>query len=130
MDGTMTTDRIAGVRRDRLQAFAEREARRFAHSRPKAAAALKARAGTYLGGVPMHWMRDWPMPHLPSVEKAQGARITDIDGNGIDDFCLGDTGSMFGHSPTARGEGHPPAGRARPHLHAADRGRARGRARC
>jgi glutamate-1-semialdehyde 2,1-aminomutase len=99
MDGTMTTDRIAGVRRDRLRAFAEREARRFAQSRPKAAAALQARAGTYLGGVPMHWMRDWPMPHLPLVEKAKGARITDIDGFGIDDFCLGDTGSMFGHSP-------------------------------
>ena len=28
-----------------------------------------------------------------------GVRITDIDGYEIDDFCLGDTGSMFGHSP-------------------------------
>ena len=26
-------------------------------------------------------------------------RITDVDGNTLDDFCLGDTGSMFGHSP-------------------------------
>ncbi len=56
-------------------------------------------AGHYLNGVPMHWMRDWPMPHLPLVAEAKGARLTDIDGYGIDDFCLGDTGSMFGHSP-------------------------------
>lgn len=39
------------------------------------------------------------MPFLPVIAKASGARITDIDGYEIDDFCLGDTGSMFGHSP-------------------------------
>jgi glutamate-1-semialdehyde 2,1-aminomutase len=33
------------------------------------------------------------------VARAKGARLTDIDGYEIDDFCLGDTGSMFGHSP-------------------------------
>ena len=95
----MTTELIAGVRRDRLEALAQREARRFAQSRPKAAAALRQGAGAFLGGVPMHWMTDWPMPHLPLVARAEGARLTDIDGYGIDDFCLGDTGSMFGHSP-------------------------------
>ena len=47
----------------------------------------------------MHWMRDWPMPFPIVVERAKGATITDIDGNQLDDFCLGDTGSMFGHSP-------------------------------
>jgi glutamate-1-semialdehyde 2,1-aminomutase len=39
------------------------------------------------------------MPFLPVVAKAKGATITDIDGVKLDDFCLGDTGSMFGHSP-------------------------------
>ncbi len=39
------------------------------------------------------------MPHPMLVAEAKGARLTDIDGFGIDDFCLGDTGSMFGHSP-------------------------------
>ena len=56
-------------------------------------------AEAFLDGVPLHWMKDWPMPHLPLITKAKGARITDIDGYEIDDFCLGDTGSMFGHSP-------------------------------
>ncbi|WP_431298579.1 aspartate aminotransferase family protein [Tabrizicola sp. BL-A-41-H6] len=90
---------IAGVPEDRLAAFAAREARRFAASRPLSAKAMAKGSGVYLSGVPMHWMTDWPMPHLPLVAEAHGARLTDIDGYGIDDFCLGDTGSMFGHSP-------------------------------
>lgn len=94
------TDMIAGIPRPRLHSIAAREAERYAASRPKAAKALQNGAGHWLGGVPMHWMADWPMPHLPLVAKAQGAKLTDIDGHRIDDFCLGDTGSMFGHSPT------------------------------
>ncbi|AWD22536.1 aspartate aminotransferase family protein [Fuscovulum blasticum] len=95
----MTAETIAGLRKDRLDAFAAREARRFAQGRPKSAEAQAEAAGFWLGGVPMHWMADWPMPHLPVIAKAEGARITDIDGYQVDDFCLGDTGSMFGHSP-------------------------------
>ncbi|MDO9639802.1 MAG: aspartate aminotransferase family protein [Pseudotabrizicola sp.] len=95
----MSQPTIAGVPTDRLTAFAAREAQRYTRSRPRSAKALADGAGAFLNGVPMHWMRDWPMPHLPLVAKARGARITDIDSYGIDDFCLGDTGSMFGHSP-------------------------------
>lgn len=94
----MPADLIAGINPDRLTALAGREARRFAASRPLSAKAMAKGASSYLSGVPMHWMTDWPMPHLPVIDHATGARITDIDGFGIDDFCLGDTGSMFGHS--------------------------------
>ncbi len=89
----------AGISQDRLAAFAAREGAAYSRTRPKAAKALANGAGVFLGGVPMHWMSDWPMPHLPLVAKATGATITDIDGMTLDDFCLGDTGSMFGHSP-------------------------------
>eukprot|EP01031_Cornospumella_fuschlensis_P051695 gene51695-63202_t len=51
------------------------------------------------GGVPMHWMSDWSTPCPLFVERAQGARFHDVDGHEYVDFCLGDTGSMFGHSP-------------------------------
>ncbi len=101
----MTRPPIAGIDRARLESFAAREARRFAASRPLAKATLAQGAGAFLDGVPLHWMKDWPMPHLPLVAKARGARIEDVDGYVIDDFCLGDTGSMFGHSP-------PPVARA------------------
>jgi glutamate-1-semialdehyde 2,1-aminomutase len=95
----MTTKTLAGIEMGRLNELAKREARRFAATRPLSKAALDRGAGVYLDGVPLHWMKDWPMPHLPVVAEASGARITDIDGYEIDDFCLGDTGSMFGHSP-------------------------------
>ncbi len=95
----MPADLIAGLQPERLDALATREARRFSASRPLSAKAMAKGAGVFLSGVPMHWMTDWPMPHLPLIADATGARITDIDGYEIDDFCLGDTGSMFGHSP-------------------------------
>ncbi|MES2335218.1 MAG: aspartate aminotransferase family protein [Pseudomonadota bacterium] len=95
----MSAETIAGICTDRLAAFARREAGIYARARPKALKALAEGACHFLGGVPMHWMADWPMPHLPLIAKAQGARIADIDGLTLDDFCLGDTGSMFGHSP-------------------------------
>jgi glutamate-1-semialdehyde 2,1-aminomutase len=90
---------IAGINPDRLAAFTLRETRRYLASRPNTQAALQAGGGAYLAGVPMHWMRDWPMPFPLLVESAKGARIIDIDGYGLDDFCLGDTASLFGHSP-------------------------------
>ncbi|MCO5080375.1 MAG: aspartate aminotransferase family protein [Rhizobiaceae bacterium] len=77
----------------------QREAEVFRRARPKSRAAIGKGAAGYLGGVPMHWMSDWPTPFPIVVESASGATIVDIDGNRLDDFCLGDTGSMFGHSP-------------------------------
>ncbi len=91
---------IAGIPRDRLEAFRASEVARYATARPKAQAALNAGADHWLNRVPMHWMSDWPLPFPMVVDRARGARLTDIDGFTIDDFCLGDTGSMFGHSPT------------------------------
>jgi glutamate-1-semialdehyde 2,1-aminomutase len=93
---------IAGIPAPRLAAFTAREARRFSRARGNSA---RVQASDFLGGVPMHWMTDWPLPHLPVIVEAKGASITDIDGFVMDDFCLGDTGSMFGHSP-------PPVARA------------------
>lgn len=101
----MSAAPIAGVDPARLAALAAREAALYAAARPKSAKALAKGAGVFLSGVPMHWMADWPMPHLPLIDRAEGAKITDIDGHVLDDFCLGDTGSMFGHSP-------PPVARA------------------
>ena len=93
---------IAGSKIARLR---EEEAAAFRAARPKSQAALGNGIEGFLGGVPMHWMSDWPTPFPILVERARGASITDADGNTLDDFCLGDTGSMFGHSP-------PPVARA------------------
>ncbi|PZQ81629.1 MAG: aspartate aminotransferase family protein [Ancylobacter novellus] len=67
-------------------------------TRPKTRAAAGAAAHLYQG-VPMHWMVDWSTPVPLVVAQASGARLTDVDGNGYDDFCLGDTAALFGHGP-------------------------------
>jgi len=90
---------IAGVPSARIAALAEWEAATYAAARPKSRAALASGSGAWLDGVPMHWMRDWPQPFPMVVAKARAAQIEDLDGHVLDDFCLGDTGAMFGHSP-------------------------------
>jgi len=52
-----------------------------------------------LAGVPMIWMAKWPGGFPVYVKSASGARFIDLDDNEYTDFCLGDTGSMSGHSP-------------------------------
>ena len=93
------TDIIAGVPRDRLTRFRSVEAARYAAGRPRSKAAQAAAAQVFAGAVPLHWMTDWPLPFPMLVDHAVGATLSDIDGFVVDDFCLGDTGSMFGHSP-------------------------------
>ena len=53
------------------------------------------------GGVPMSWMTKWPGKYPLFVASAKGAHFEDVDGNSYIDLCLGDTGSMTGHSPAA-----------------------------
>ncbi|TIY03393.1 MAG: aminotransferase class III-fold pyridoxal phosphate-dependent enzyme, partial [Mesorhizobium sp.] len=90
---------IGGVSAARIADLRETEAEAFRKARPKSAAKAGSGLPGFFGGVPMHWMNDWPTPFPILVDSARGATITDIDGNRLDDFCLGDTGSMFGHSP-------------------------------
>lgn len=33
------------------------------------------------------------------LRAASGSTLVDVDGRSYSDFCLGDTGAMFGHSP-------------------------------
>jgi glutamate-1-semialdehyde 2,1-aminomutase len=90
---------LRGVPLARIAALREREAKAFRKARPKTARLLKGGVAGFFDGVPMHWMKDWPTPFPILAAKASGATITDVDGNRLADFCLGDTGSMFGHSP-------------------------------
>lgn len=82
-----------------LQALHERERRRYVEQHPRSAALAAASAPHFLYGVPLHWMRDWALPHPLFVRSAEGHRLRCADGHDHLDFCLGDTGAMFGHSP-------------------------------
>lgn len=85
---------------DTLRTLQHIERERFIASRPQSMALARAAQQHYLFGVPLHWMRDWPSPATLFVAQAQGATLTCADGVRHADFCLGDTGAMFGHSPT------------------------------
>ena len=85
--------------RTSLQALHERERRRYLELHPRSAALAAASAPHFLYGVPLHWMRDWGLPHPLFVREATGHRLRCVDGHDHLDFCLGDTGAMFGHSP-------------------------------
>lgn len=76
-----------------------RETRRFIDTHPRSMALAAEDAAHYLFGVPLHWMRDWPTPAPLHVQRAQNHRLWCADGLEYLDFCLGDTGAMFGHSP-------------------------------
>jgi glutamate-1-semialdehyde 2,1-aminomutase len=82
----------------RLAAALAAEQRRFEQTHPRAAAA-HGRRSAMLGGVPMPWMMRWAGGFPVVAAHAEGARLTDTDGNEYIDLCLGDTGAMAGHAP-------------------------------
>ena len=89
------------IDRDRLARLMEREEQRFRDEHPRSAALHEQARGSMAGGVPMSWMAKWAGPFPVYVESASGSRFTDVDGREYVDLCLGDTGSMTGHSPAA-----------------------------
>lgn len=89
----------SGVSQQAVDALAARERKRFIERNPKSVALAARAKRTLFDGVPMHWMADWSTPVPLFLASASGAHFQDVDGHDYVDFCLGDTGSMFGHSP-------------------------------
>jgi glutamate-1-semialdehyde 2,1-aminomutase len=89
----------AGIDWPRAQTLLAAERSAFEAAHPKSRALATQCEQHWLFGVPLHWMNDWSTPHPLFVERAQGAHLWDVDGHRRVDFCLGDTGAMFGHSP-------------------------------
>src|SRR5712672_127979 len=89
------------INREKLHSLMAREQKKFVDERPKSKALFDRARQSLLGGVPMNWMAKWAGAFPPFVREAQGAHFYDIDGHRYIDFCLGDTGAMTGHSPSA-----------------------------
>jgi glutamate-1-semialdehyde 2,1-aminomutase len=89
------------INRQHLKTLRAKEEQRFLDTHKKSAAAFEDSKTVMHEGVPMSWMAKWPGSHPVFVKAAKGARFTDLDGHNYVDFCLGDTGSMTGHSPDA-----------------------------
>ena len=89
------------INRTKLVALRKLEDQRFLESHKKSGELFAKAKDSMPNGVPMSWMSKWPGAYPVFVEEATGAGFVDVDGNTYIDFCLGDTGSMTGHSPEA-----------------------------
>ncbi len=89
----------SGINWASARAMRERERAAFSASNPRSKALADRATEHMLFGVPLHWMSDWSTPFSLSVSEASGAQLIDVDGHQYVDFCLGDTGAMFGHAP-------------------------------
>src|SRR4051812_34110107 len=116
----------SGVAPERVAALLDRERAAFADAHPRSHAAWLDGRKHLLGGVPMTWMLKAAGGFPVFLDRAEGARVRDIDGHDYVDFSLGDTGAMAGHSPppvvaavrpplreVGGGTGEPPAHGAR-----------------
>ena len=92
---------MSSINRNRLRALMQSELKKFIDERPKSKALFERARKSLLGGVPMNWMAKWAGAFPPFVSEAHGAELWDVDGRRYIDLCLGDTGAMTGHSPSA-----------------------------
>ncbi|MEI6648963.1 MAG: transaminase [Actinomycetes bacterium] len=92
---------MKSIDRKHLTSLIAREEERFLNLHPKSGELFRQALKVMPGGVPMSWMAKWPGSYPLFVDSASGAHFIDVDGNEYIDLCLGDTGSMTGHSPQA-----------------------------
>jgi len=92
---------VHAIDRSRIAALRERERAAFRERHPISGRLAEEAKVSLLYGVPMNWMTRWPGDYPVFVDRAEGARFWDVDGNAFVDFCLGDTGGMAGHAPKA-----------------------------
>jgi glutamate-1-semialdehyde 2,1-aminomutase len=87
------------IDRKRVKELTAKEEKVFSKNHPRSKALFGRAKKSLLAGVPMNWMVRWAGPFPIFSKEAHGTYITDVDGIRYLDLCLGDTGSMFGHSP-------------------------------
>ena len=79
------------IDRRRLSDLTGRERQAFRARNPRSAAAYE-KASHLFGRVPMTWMNLSAGSFPVYLERARGARVTDLDGHTYVDLALGDTG--------------------------------------
>jgi glutamate-1-semialdehyde 2,1-aminomutase len=92
---------MATIDRARVKELIKRENAHYVSDRPKSRALFQKAKSSLIFGVPMAGMNEWVGDFPIYVEEGDGAYLTDVDGNRYLDLCLGDSGSMCGHTPQA-----------------------------
>ena len=91
----------AGVDGARVAELLAQETEAFEAANPTSKVLNERACRRMVRGVPLHWMAQWPTPFPLYFGSAQGAHLVDVDLHEYADFCLGDTGAMFGHANPA-----------------------------
>ena len=92
---------IPQISEETVKTLMDRELATFEAAHPRSREIHEGAGEALLSGVPMNWMTRWPGSFPVFFDQAKGNSLTDVDGNSLIDFCLGDTGAMTGHSPDA-----------------------------
>ncbi len=69
---------IGGISAERVAELRGTEGEVFRKARPKSAAKVGNGLPGFFGGVPMHWMKDWPTPFPILVESAKPVEFGDV----------------------------------------------------
>ncbi|KJJ95768.1 aminotransferase [Burkholderiaceae bacterium 26] len=78
-----------------------REQEQFSRLHPVSKKMFEEGQQHYLYGAPSHWFRRWAGKFPVYAKEAKGTELQCVDGHRYVDFCLGDTGAMCGHAPSA-----------------------------
>jgi glutamate-1-semialdehyde 2,1-aminomutase len=84
--------------KEKILKLISREEKTYVSMRPRSRELFERAKKSLVGGVPMSWMRIWSGGFPIFVKDSEGCRLTDVDNNQYVDFCLGDTGGLFGHA--------------------------------
>ena len=83
--------------RARLAACIADEEAMFVSLHPKSKDAALLAGSSFIGGVPMPWMKRWLGAFPISLTEASGAKFLYLAGNELMFFCFGYTGLMTGY---------------------------------
>ncbi len=92
---------MAAINRVLLNKLFKDEQQHFIAMHPRSLELFQRAKRSLHRGVPMNWLTKWASDFPIFVKEAAGAHFIDVDGHRYLDLCLGDSGAMTGHAPTA-----------------------------
>ena len=86
-----------GIDPEKIRTLHEREEKLYRQQNPRSLELYQRSLETLPNGVPNYWIKYFPHPYPLFFKEANGAHVTDVDGNSRIDVCLGGTACLFGY---------------------------------
>lgn len=88
---------MQGIDPTKIQTIQEREEHLYRKQNPRSMELYQRSLENMPNGVPNYWIKYFPHPYPLFFKEANGAHVTDVDGNRRIDVCLGGTACLFGY---------------------------------